>query len=50
MVARVFNPITREAESGGSEPETTLVQSKFQENQGYTEKPCLEITKQKSKK
>jgi hypothetical protein len=38
-VAHTFNPSTWEAEAG-----------EFQDSQGYTEKPCLEKTKQKKRK
>ena len=45
MVVHAFNPSTREAEAGGF----LSLQSKFQDSQGYTEKPCLEKTKTKQK-
>jgi hypothetical protein len=47
-----FNPSTREAEAGGflsSRPAPDL-QSEFQDNQGYTEKPCLGVKKKKEKR
>ena len=46
VVAHTFNPITQEAEAGGSlELKVSLIlQSKFQDSQGYTEKPCLKTT------
>jgi hypothetical protein len=39
-----FNPSTREAEAGGflSLRPAWSTKSEFQDNQGYTEKPCLE--------
>ena len=46
MVAHVFNPSTQEAEAGRQgQPR---LQSEFQDNQDYTEKPCLEKQKQKN--
>jgi hypothetical protein len=51
MVAHAFNPSSREAEAGeflSSRP--SGLQSKFQDSQGYTEKPCLKKQKQKKKK
>jgi hypothetical protein len=49
-VAHAFNPSTREAEAGGflSRGQSGL-QSEFQDNQGYTEKPCLETKQNKTK-
>jgi hypothetical protein len=47
VVAHAFNPSTREAEAGGflsSRPAWST--HEFQDSQGYTEKPCLEKTKQ----
>ena len=43
MVAHAINPSTleAEAEAGGS----SGLQSEFQDNPGYTEKPCLKQTK-----
>jgi hypothetical protein len=42
-----FNPSTWEAEAGGSQVrDHPGLQSEFQDSQGYTEKPCLEKTKQ----
>jgi hypothetical protein len=51
VVVHAFNPSTREEEAGGflsSRP--AWLQSKFQDSQDYTEKPCLEkqINKQKN--
>jgi hypothetical protein len=50
-VAHTFNPSTWEAEAGDfwvlGQPG---LQSEFQDNQGYTEKPCLEKKKQKIEK
>jgi hypothetical protein len=37
-----FNPSTQEAEAGGS-PSQPVIQSEFQDSQGYT-KPCFENT------
>jgi hypothetical protein len=37
MVAHAFNPSTWEAEA-----DLWVLQSEFQDSQGYTEKPCLE--------
>ena len=50
MVAHAFSPSTREAEAGGflSRGQSGL-QSEFQDNQGYTEKPCLETKQNKTK-
>jgi hypothetical protein len=42
MVAHTFNPRAQEAEIGRVWDHPSL-QSKFQDSQGYTEKPCLEI-------
>jgi hypothetical protein len=47
VVAHAFNPSTWEAEAGGFQP---VLQSEFQDSQGYTEKPCLEKPKEKKKK
>ena len=48
VVANVFNPHTQEAEEGDfwvwGQPG---LQSEFQDNQGYKEKPCLEKQQQK---
>jgi hypothetical protein len=41
MVMHTFNPRTWEAEAGGFLSIPACVQSEFQENQGYTKKPCL---------
>ena len=38
MAVHAFNPNTQEAEEGRTNSE---LQSKFQESQDYTEKPCL---------
>jgi hypothetical protein len=50
VVAHTFNPSTQEAEAGGflvrGQPG---LQSEFQDSQGYTEKPCLEKKKTKTK-
>jgi hypothetical protein len=49
VVAHTFNPSTWEAEAGGflsSRP--AGLQSKFQDSQGYTEKPCLEKPEKKT--
>jgi hypothetical protein len=47
-MAHAFNPSTQEAEAGRflvrGQPG---LQSEFQDSQGYTEKPCLEKTKNK---
>jgi hypothetical protein len=46
VVAHAFNPSTWEAEAGGflsSRPAWS--KSEFQDNQGYTEKPCHEKPK-----
>ena len=44
VVTHTFNPSTWEAEAGGfwvrGQPG---LQNEFQDSQGYTEKPCLEI-------
>ena len=43
-----FNPSTQEAEAGGFlSREQPGLQSELQDSRGYTEKPCLEKTKQK---
>jgi hypothetical protein len=42
-----FSPCTQEAEAGGSLSLRPALQSMFQDNQSYTEKPCLK--KQASK-
>jgi hypothetical protein len=52
VVAHTFNPSTWEAEVGENfwvrgQPG---LQSEFQDSQDYTEKPCLEKTKTKTKK
>jgi hypothetical protein len=49
VVAHSFNPSTQEAEVGGFRDQRGL-QSEFQDNQDYTEKPCLEKPKKKKKK
>jgi hypothetical protein len=46
-MAHPFNPSTQEAEADGflsSRP------AEFQDSQGYTEKPCLKKTENKTKK
>jgi hypothetical protein len=48
MVVHTFNPSTWEAEAGEFRGQPGL-QSEFQDNQGYTEKPCLKKQKQKQK-
>jgi hypothetical protein len=51
MVVHTYNPSTWEAEASGflnlSQPG---LQSEFQDNQGYTEKPCLKKQKQNKTK
>jgi hypothetical protein len=42
VMAHNFNPSTWEAEAGGVQGQPGL-QSKFQDSQGYLEKPCLKI-------
>lgn len=42
VVAHSFNPRTQEAE-------VAVTLSKCQDSQGYTEKPCLETNKQKTR-
>jgi hypothetical protein len=42
VVAHTFNPSTREAEAGGFLSLRPAWSTKFQDSQGYTEKPCLE--------
>jgi hypothetical protein len=46
-VAHAFNPSTLEAEAGRFL--SSGLQSEFQDNQGYTEKPCLEKPKKENK-
>jgi hypothetical protein len=41
-IAHAFNPRTQEAEAGGSLEFEANVVYRFQDSQGYTEKPCLE--------
>jgi hypothetical protein len=50
MVERTFNPSIWEAEAGKflSRGQPGL-QSKFQDSQGYTEKPCFKKAKKKTK-
>jgi hypothetical protein len=51
VVTLAFNPSAREAEAGGflsSRPAWS--KSECQDSQGYTEKPCLEKTKQNKTK
>jgi hypothetical protein len=50
VVTHTFNPSTQEAETSGSlwvqgQPD---LQSEFQDNQDYTEKPCLKEKKKES--
>jgi hypothetical protein len=49
VVVHTFDPSTWEAEAGGllsSRPAwQPVLQSEFQDSQGYTEKPCLEKPK-----
>jgi hypothetical protein len=48
MVAQGFNPSTREAEADGFLSSRPAWSTKWvQDNQGYTEKPCLEKPKEK---
>jgi hypothetical protein len=50
VVVHAFNPSTWEAEEGGflsSRPAWST--NEFQDNQGYTEKPCLEKKKKKER-
>jgi hypothetical protein len=52
LVAHTFNPSTWEAEAGGFlefEASLVYIQREFQDSQGYTEKPCLEKPKHKTK-
>jgi hypothetical protein len=49
MVVHAFNPSTREAETGGFLSSRPAWSTKFQDSQGYTEKPCLKKTKKKKK-
>jgi hypothetical protein len=51
VVAHAFNPSTWEAESSGflSSRPAWSTKSEFQERRDYTEKPCLEKTKNKTK-
>ena len=48
VVANAFNPSTQEAEAGGFLSSRPAWSTEFQDSQGYTEKPCLEKTKQKA--
>jgi hypothetical protein len=48
MVAHAFNPSTQEAEAGGFLSSRPAWSTEFQDNQGYTEKPCLENQKKKN--
>jgi hypothetical protein len=50
MMANAFNPSTWEAEAGGFLSSRPAWSTKFQDSQGYTEKPCLGKTKTKTKK
>ena len=49
MVAHAFNPSTREAEAGGFLSSRPAWSTKFQDSQGYTEKPCLKKKKKTPK-
>jgi hypothetical protein len=53
VVAHAFNPSTWEAEAGGflsSRPVWSTERAPGQDSQDYTEKPCLEKPKNKTKK
>jgi hypothetical protein len=52
VVAHTLHPSTWEAETGGflSSMMQPSIQSKFQDSQGHTEKPCLEKQKTKQNK
>ena len=53
VVAHAFNPSTREAEAGQADfwvRGHPGLQSELQDNQGYTEKPCLEKQNKTKKK
>jgi hypothetical protein len=51
VVVHAFNPSTREAKAGGFlSLRPAWSTSEFQVSQGYTEKPCLEKTKQNKTK
>jgi hypothetical protein len=45
-----FNPSTWEAEAGGCLSSRPAWSTEFQDSQGYTEKPCLEMPNQKINK
>ena len=47
VAAHAFNPSTREAEADGFLRLRPAWPTKFQDSQGYTEKPCLEKPKKK---
>jgi hypothetical protein len=50
VVAHAFNPSTREAEAVRFLSSRPAWSTKFQDSQGYTEKPCLEKPKPKQNK
>ena len=51
VVVHTFDPSTREADAGGVLSLRPAWSTKFQDSQGYTEKPCLEKpTNQPTKK
>jgi hypothetical protein len=50
VVVHAFNPSTWEAEAGGFLSSRPASQNEFQDRQGYTEKPCLEKTKNQKPK
>ena len=49
VVAHAFNPSIQEAEADLWIQGQLVLQSEFQDSQGYTEKPCLEKPKLKNK-
>jgi hypothetical protein len=49
VVAHAFDPSTREAEAGRFLSSGPAWSTEFQDSQGYTEKPCLEKQKIKTK-
>jgi hypothetical protein len=50
MVAHAFNPSTLEAEAGGFLSLRPAWPTKYQDNQGYTEKSCLKNKNKKKEK
>jgi hypothetical protein len=50
VVAHAFNPSTREAEAGGFLSSKPAWSTEFQDNQDYTEKPCLGKEKKRKEK